>query len=70
MSAPPIIVQGVVKEDGTAEVRNIVVGLTEGDDAAIDNGLAAGDVVVIDGIDKLTSGTKVQVRLAGPAPKG
>lgn len=60
----------VVKQDSTVEVRNIAVGLTEGDDVAIDKGLAPGEVVVIDGIDKLQAGTKVTVRMAGAGPKG
>jgi membrane fusion protein, multidrug efflux system len=54
----------VVKSDNTAEVRNIVSTLTEGDDAAVDSGLAVGENVVIDGVDKLQQGTKVSVRMA------
>ncbi len=61
----------VVKSDSTVEVRNIVSSLTEGDQSAIDSGLEAGDVVVIDGVDKLQPGTKVSVGGKGnPAPKG
>ena len=55
----------VVKDDGTVTVRNIAVGITEGDEASIDSGLAPGDKVVIDGIDKLQEGSKVSVRMAG-----
>lgn len=57
----------VIKPDSTAEVRNVVSTLTEGDDAAVDNGLQPGENVVIDGVDKLQQGTKVSMRLA-PAP--
>src|SRR5439155_2943243 len=32
----------VVKDDSTVEVRNVVVGPTEGDDASIDSGLSPG----------------------------
>lgn len=60
----------VVKEDNTVEVRNIAVSLTEGDEAAVDSGLQAGEVVVIDGIDKLQQGTKVTVRMVGAPAKG
>jgi multidrug efflux system membrane fusion protein len=60
----------VVKEDNSVEVRNIVIGLTEGDDAAVESGLQPGEVVVIDGIDKLQQGTKVSVRMAGAPTKG
>jgi membrane fusion protein, multidrug efflux system len=56
----------VVKPDNTAEVRNIVSSLTEGDEAAVDKGLEPGENVVIDGVDKLQQGTKVSVRVAEP----
>jgi membrane fusion protein, multidrug efflux system len=58
----------VVKPDNTAEVRQIVSTLSEGDEAAVDSGLKPGESVVIDGVDKLQQGTKVSVRMA--APKG
>ncbi len=54
----------VIKPDNTAEVRNIVSTLTEGDEAAVDSGLTTGEIVVIDGVDKLQQGTKVSVRMA------
>jgi len=60
----------VVKEDQSVEVREIATTLTEGDEAAVDAGLKPGEVVVIDGIDKLQQGTKVAVRMAEGAPKG
>jgi multidrug efflux system membrane fusion protein len=56
----------VVKPDNTAEVRNIVSTLSEGDEAAVDSGLQPGENVVVDGVDKLQQGTKVSVRLLGP----
>jgi multidrug efflux system membrane fusion protein len=43
-------------------MRNVEVRLTDGDDTAIKSGLAAGEAVVIDGVDKLQQGTKVAVR--------
>jgi multidrug efflux system membrane fusion protein len=55
----------VIKPDNTAEVRTIVSTLAEGDEAAVDSGLEAGETVVIDGVDKLQQGTKVSVRMAG-----
>jgi len=64
----------LVKPDSTVEVRNIVSNLTEGDQAAIDSGLAPGDLVVIDGVDKLQPGSKVSIGKDAPkggaAPKG
>jgi multidrug efflux system membrane fusion protein len=55
----------VIKEDDTVEMRNVVVGHTEGDVASIDRGLSAGETVVIEGVDKLQQGTKVQPSTAG-----
>ncbi len=52
----------VVKPEHTVEVRPITVGSTGRSEAAIDAGLAAGDVVVVDGVDKLRDGIAVQVR--------
>jgi multidrug efflux system membrane fusion protein len=53
----------VVKED-IVEVRNVVLGPTEGDDVVIDSGLAPGEVVVIEGVDRVQRGTKVAPRMA------
>jgi multidrug efflux system membrane fusion protein len=60
----------VVKEDQTVEMRNIVAGPIEGDEAVIETGVQPGEVVVIDGVDKLQQGTKVESRGAGPGSKG
>jgi multidrug efflux system membrane fusion protein len=60
----------VVKSDNTVEVRNIVSSLTEGDQSAVDSGLEPGDLVVIDGVDKLQPGAKVSMgSKEGSAPK-
>jgi multidrug efflux system membrane fusion protein len=64
-SSPQSMFVYVVKPDNTAEVRNIVSTLTEGDEAAVDSGLEPGENVVIDGVDKLQQGTKVSMRLTG-----
>lgn len=52
----------VIKPDETAELRKIEEGQTDGDSTAITSGIAPGDVVVIDGVDKLLPGAKVAVR--------
>lgn len=57
----------VVKPDQTVEVRKITVGTMEGSEAAIETGLAEGEQVVVDGVDKLQAGSKVQVG-AKPEP--
>jgi membrane fusion protein, multidrug efflux system len=54
----------VVKDDSTVEVRNVVLGPTEGDDVSIDNGLAPGEVVIIEGVDRVQRGMKVAPRMA------
>jgi multidrug efflux system membrane fusion protein len=55
----------VVKDDNTVEVRNIATGTTEGDEAQVESGVDPGEKVVIDGIDKLQQGTKVNARMTG-----
>jgi len=60
----------VVKSDNSVEVRNISVGITEGDEASVEKGLDAGEKVVVDGIDKLQQGTKVNVRMVGGGSRG
>jgi multidrug efflux system membrane fusion protein len=49
----------VVKSDNTVEVRPVKVSFTQNNVASIASGLNAGDVVVMDGQDKLQSGSKV-----------
>ena len=59
-----------VKPDSTVDLRNVDVVLTEGDEAAIRKGVAPGEVVIIEGVDKLQPGTKVAVGAPGaPAPR-
>jgi multidrug efflux system membrane fusion protein len=61
----------VVKDDSTIEVRNIELGPSEGDDVSIDSGLAPGEVVVIEGVDRVQRGMKVAARMAVVgSPKG
>jgi len=52
----------VVKPNQIAEVRPVTVGATEGDNASIARGLAPNELVVVDGMDKLQDGSKVEVR--------
>jgi membrane fusion protein, multidrug efflux system len=60
----------VVKPDSTVDARDVVVRLTEGDDTALASGVAAGDVVVTDGVDKLQQGTRVSAQIAPAKPDG
>ena len=60
----------IVRPDATVEMRDVEVQLTEGDDVALRKGVAAGEVVVIDGVDKLQPKSKVTVNASGkPASK-
>ncbi len=64
----------VVDKEGKAELRPVVVGGFHGDDWFVDEGLAAGDRVVVDGGLTLRPGSPVTVKAAGgegaPAPPG
>jgi multidrug efflux system membrane fusion protein len=54
----------VVNHDRTVAMRNVVVGATQGGTAAIDQGVNPGELVVVDGTDKLRHGGSVSVQLA------
>jgi len=51
-------------------VRNITAGTTEGDQTEVVSGLNPGDVVVMQGVDKLNEGSKVVATIAGEQPAG
>ena len=55
----------LVKPDQTVAVRQVTLGPTEGDEAAIDQGLAPGDQVVVEGAERLREGSKVEVKTPG-----
>jgi membrane fusion protein (multidrug efflux system) len=58
----------VVKQDGTAEVRPVLVGDYYGEkDIVIEHGLHAGDRVVVDGVLKVVPGQPVKIAEAGAA---
>ena len=59
----------VVKGDNTVENRDIALGPVEADERSVESGLSPGDVVVVEGVDKLQPGSKVTPRAAG-APAG
>ncbi len=58
----------LLKDDGTVSKRDVVSGPTDGKVTTISEGLAPGDRIVIDGIDRLRDGAKV--RLAENTPAG
>jgi multidrug efflux system membrane fusion protein len=55
----------VVKPDQTVGVRQVTVGVTDGDDVVIDAGLAAGEQIAVDGADRLRDAAKVTVQARG-----
>ena len=54
----------------TVAMTNVVVGTIDGDRAEIVSGVAVGDTVVIDGVDKLQNGSKVLIQGSGAPGKG
>ena len=61
----------VVKPDGTAEVRPVVVGDYYGEkDIVVMRGLHAGDRVVVDGVLKVVPGQPVKIAETGAAKAG
>jgi multidrug efflux system membrane fusion protein len=61
----------IVKPDRTATVRPINVGEIQGDEAIIRSGLAPGELVVVDGAERLREGSRLELRepAGRPAPK-
>ncbi len=51
----------VVKDDSSVELRPVKTGPVEGELIAIDSGIAPGEQVVVDGMDKLREGAKVNL---------
>ena len=50
-----------VKEDKTVTVAPIKVGAVQGETTAVDSGVSPGELVVVDGTDKLREGAKVEL---------
>jgi membrane fusion protein (multidrug efflux system) len=58
----------VVGPDGKVELRPIRVSRTVGDKWLVEEGLAAGDKVIVEGLQKIQPGARVQATEATPAP--
>ena len=58
----------VVKPDSSVDMRNVEVQVTQGDDTVVRRGVAPGETVVTDGVDKLQPGTKVTLGAPGGEP--
>jgi multidrug efflux system membrane fusion protein len=50
----------VVKDDNTVSVRPVKLGPSDGERVAVESGLAASERVVVDGMDRLREGARVQ----------
>jgi membrane fusion protein, multidrug efflux system len=60
----------LVKPEQTVTVRQVRLGPSEGDNSAIDEGLAPGDLVVVEGAERLREGSKVALKNQGPTTSG
>lgn len=60
----------LVKPNKTVTMRTITTGTTEGNEVEVTNGLVAGDMIAVDGQDKLQEGSNVDVRPDSGSPKG
>lgn len=62
----------VVGAEGTVSVRRVKLGPAQGESVSVESGLAAGEMVVVDGADKLREGAKVDAstREAGSGKGG
>jgi membrane fusion protein (multidrug efflux system) len=59
----------IVDADGKAQPRNVELGPRVGEEILIQSGVASGDTVVVDGMQKLKPGTPVDVDLRAPTAK-
>jgi membrane fusion protein, multidrug efflux system len=58
----------VVNSDRSVQVRPVTLGVLDGERVAVTKGLAAGELVVTEGADRLREGAKVQLPDATPPP--
>jgi membrane fusion protein, multidrug efflux system len=54
----------VLRPDQTVGVRQVTVGVTDGDDVSIEQGLAVGEQVVVEGTERLRDGAAIELRKA------
>jgi multidrug efflux system membrane fusion protein len=57
----------VLKDDKTVSLRPVKIGVSEGENVAIESGVAPGEIVVVDGNDRLRDGAKAEVPDSGRA---
>jgi multidrug efflux system membrane fusion protein len=59
----------VVDENQTAQLKMVTIKSTEGNNVAIGSGLEAGDMVILEGMDKVQDGARVDVQTSGQTPE-
>jgi membrane fusion protein, multidrug efflux system len=60
----------LIKPDNSIGVQKIQTGVTDGDQIQITSGLKPGDMVVVDGADRLRDGSKVRIVPDGDGTAG
>ena len=55
----------VVRDNQTAEFRPVTLKNTEGNDVALASGLQPGEIVILEGMDKVQDGARVDVQTPG-----
>ena len=60
----------LVNADNTVSVHKVTLGPSDGKNTVITSGLAAGQIVVTDGTDRLSDGAKIRLAGAKPATAG
>jgi multidrug efflux system membrane fusion protein len=60
----------VVKADKTVNMRPVSLGVIQEGEAVVKTGLASGELVVVEGADRLREGSKVEVKVQGGAMQG
>lgn len=60
----------LVKPDHTATVRPVTLGVVQGDDTSIISGLAEGELVVVEGAERLREGSRVDLKEPGRGTDG
>jgi multidrug efflux system membrane fusion protein len=60
----------LVKEDQTVTMRWVKIGVYEGDNVSIEEGLSLGDLVVVEGAERLKEGSSVEMQTQGSDSSG
>lgn len=60
----------LVNDDRTVTVRQIKLGPAEGDNISVEEGLSQGDLIVLEGAERLREGSRVEVETQGSRSSG